>query len=64
MDKASDPTKPSQKNPAYLWYPKDALTDEAFVLMSYEQQGVYRALLDYQWLITVTNVDQPMWFAA
>lgn len=38
------------KAPAYQWYPKDARTDERFVLMSYEQQGIFRALLDHQWL--------------
>lgn len=43
-------TKPSLKNPAYLWYPKDALSDEAYILMSFEQRGVYRHLLDIQWL--------------
>ena len=38
------------KSPAYQWYPKDADTDETYRLMSYEQQGMYRALLDHQWL--------------
>lgn len=38
------------KAPAYQWYPKDAETDEAFKLMTYEQQGIYRGLLDHEWL--------------
>lgn len=42
--------KGSDKAPAYQWFPKDAETDEAYRLMTYEQQGIYRALLDHQWL--------------
>lgn len=38
------------KRPAYQWYVQDARSDEVFMLMSYEQQGIYRALLDHQWL--------------
>lgn len=37
------------KPPAYQWYPKDAESDEPFKLMTYEQQGIYRSLLDHQW---------------
>lgn len=37
------------KRPAYQWYPADADTDEVFRLMTYEQEGVYRRLLDHQW---------------
>jgi uncharacterized protein YdaU (DUF1376 family) len=38
------------KRPAYQWYVGDARNDEIFMLMSYEQQGIYRALLDHQWI--------------
>lgn len=38
----------SQKSPAYQWYPKDYDTDEAVKLMTYEQEGIYRRLLDHQ----------------
>lgn len=38
------------KRPAYQWYVNDARGDEVFMLMSYEQQGIYRALLDHQWI--------------
>lgn len=38
------------KRPAYQWYVMDARGDEVFMLMSYEQQGIYRALLDHQWI--------------
>jgi phosphoribosylaminoimidazole carboxylase (NCAIR synthetase) len=37
-----------QKAPAYQWYPKDYDTDEAVKLMTYEQEGIYRRLLDHQ----------------
>lgn len=43
-------TKRSEKAPAYQWYPKDYDTDEAVKLMTYEEEGVYRRLLDHQWL--------------
>ena len=38
------------KRPAYQWYVNDARGDEVFMLMTYEQQGIYRALLDHQWV--------------
>lgn len=38
------------KRPAYQWYVADADGDEIFRLMTYEQQGIYRALLDRQWV--------------
>ena len=38
------------KAPAYLWYPKDYLADANTVLMTLEQEGAYRRLLDYCWL--------------
>lgn len=38
------------KRPAYQWHVLDARGDEIFMLMSYEQRGVYRELLDQQWL--------------
>lgn len=39
-----------RKAPAYQWYVKDYDSDEAVKLMTYEQEGVYRRLLDHQWL--------------
>lgn len=36
------------KAPAYQWYPKDYDSDEAVKLMTYEQEGIYRRLLDHQ----------------
>lgn len=42
--------KQLDKAPAYQWYVRDYMSDEAVALMSYEQQGIYRALLDRQWL--------------
>lgn len=39
-----------RKRPAYEWYVADALSDEIFRQMTYEQQGIYRALLDHQWI--------------
>jgi hypothetical protein len=38
------------KRPAYQWYPADAESDEVYRLMTYEQEGVYRRLLDHQWM--------------
>lgn len=40
--------KQSDRSPAYQWYPKDYDTDEAVKLMTYEQEGIYRRLLDHQ----------------
>lgn len=37
-----------EKAPAYQWYPKDYELDEAVKLMTYEQEGIYRRLLDHQ----------------
>lgn len=34
----------------YTWWPSDYAMDEHVALMSYEQEGVYRKLLDYAWL--------------
>lgn len=39
-----------QKAPAYQWFPKDYDIDEAVKLMTYEEEGIYRRLLDHQWL--------------
>lgn len=41
---------PTAKAPAYQFYPSDYAEDEAVKLMTYEQEGVYRRLLDHQWL--------------
>jgi uncharacterized protein YdaU (DUF1376 family) len=38
------------KRPAYQWNVNDARGDEVFLLMSYEQRGIYRELLDQQWV--------------
>lgn len=38
-----------EKAPAYQFYPRDYADDEAVKLMTYEQEGVYRRLLDHQW---------------
>lgn len=35
--------------PAYLWYPRDFDMDEEVKLMTYEEEGIYRRLLDHQW---------------
>lgn len=39
-----------EKAPAYQHYPKDWASDEAVKLMTWEQRGIYRELLDHQWL--------------
>jgi uncharacterized protein YdaU (DUF1376 family) len=41
---------PSVKAPAFMWYPKDYLTDEHTVVMTLEEEGAYRRLLDHCWL--------------
>ena len=38
-----------RKAPSYPWYVRDYAEDEAVKLMTYEQEGVYRRLLDHQW---------------
>jgi uncharacterized protein YdaU (DUF1376 family) len=38
------------KVPAYPWYPRDFAADEPVQLMSLEEEGAYRRLLDHQWL--------------
>lgn len=40
----------ANKQPAYWWYPKDFESDEVVKLLTFEQQGIYRKLLDHQWL--------------
>jgi uncharacterized protein YdaU (DUF1376 family) len=37
------------KAPAYQWYPRDFAADEPVILMSLEEEGAYRRLLDHQW---------------
>jgi len=39
-----------EKSPAFQWYPKDFLSDENVVLMTLEEEGAYRRLMDYCWL--------------
>lgn len=41
-------SRTENKPPAYQWFPKDYDTDEAVKLMTYEQEGIYRRLLDHQ----------------
>src|SRR6266705_2633228 len=36
--------------PAYQWFPRDFESDEEVKLMTYEAEGIYRRLLDHQWL--------------
>jgi hypothetical protein len=38
-----------EKPPAYQWYVTDARADRGFQRMTWEQQGMYRAMLDEQW---------------
>lgn len=38
------------KAPSYPWYPRDFAADEPVQLMSLEEEGAYRRLLDHQWL--------------
>ena len=38
------------KSPAYQWYPKDYLADVHTTLMTLEEEGAYRRLLDHCWL--------------
>ena len=38
------------KAPAYQWYARDFEADEAVKLMTLEEEGAYRRLLDHQWL--------------
>ena len=40
----------ADKPPAFLWYPKDYLTDLNVLPMSLEEEGAYRRLMDYCWL--------------
>lgn len=40
----------TEKSPAFQFYPKDFLTDEAVDLMTLEQRGAYITLLCKQWL--------------
>jgi len=40
----------TDKRPAFQWYPKDYLTDENVVMMTLEEEGAYRRLIDYCWL--------------
>jgi uncharacterized protein YdaU (DUF1376 family) len=47
------------KAPAFQWYPRDYLTDEAVVRMSLEQQGAYVRLLSHQWLEGSIPADMP-----
>lgn len=38
------------KSPAFQWYPKDYLTDENVMVMTLEEEGAYRRLMDHCWL--------------
>jgi uncharacterized protein YdaU (DUF1376 family) len=39
-----------EKSPSFQWYPRDYLVDELTVVMSLEEEGAYRRLMDYCWL--------------
>jgi uncharacterized protein YdaU (DUF1376 family) len=43
--------------PAYQWYPRDHLADPRVRMMTVEQEGAYRILLDYQWANGFIPVD-------
>jgi uncharacterized protein YdaU (DUF1376 family) len=43
--------------PSYPWYPRDFMADEPVMLMTLEQEGAYRRLLDHQWLHGSIPVD-------
>ena len=40
------------KRPSFQWYPKDYLTDLSIEVMTLEEEGAYRRLMDYEWLHT------------
>ena len=40
------------KRPSFQWYPKDYLTDLSVEVMTLEEEGAYRRLMDYEWLHT------------
>lgn len=52
---AGGAAKESRKNPrngkapAYQWYPGDALADEAMTMMTLEEEGAFRRLLDHHY---------------
>jgi hypothetical protein len=39
-----------ERRPYYHWYPRDFIASYHVRVMTYEEQGVYRALLDLQWM--------------
>jgi uncharacterized protein YdaU (DUF1376 family) len=47
------------KAPAYSWYPRDFAGDEPVQLMSLEEEGAYRRLLDHQWMHGSIPADLP-----
>ncbi len=51
----------NEKPPAFQWYPRDYLTDENVELMSLEQEGAYRRLMDYCWLHGSIPNDVEAW---
>lgn len=36
--------------PCYLWWPKDALADPRVTILTLEEEGAYRRLLDWCWI--------------
>ena len=40
----------TDKRPSFQWYPKDYLSDENVALMTLEEEGAYRRLMDFCWL--------------
>jgi uncharacterized protein YdaU (DUF1376 family) len=43
-------TPDENKPPSYPWYPRDFAMDEPVQMMTLEEEGAYRRLLDHQWL--------------
>ena len=43
-------SRPTERSPAYQWYPKDYQSDADVIAMTLEQEGAYRRLLDACWL--------------
>lgn len=49
-----------EKSPAFQFYPKDFLTDEAVRLMSHTERGIYITLLSHCWLEGSLPADLPL----
>jgi uncharacterized protein YdaU (DUF1376 family) len=61
VSRSLQPDERPNKAPAYQWYPRDFAGDEPVQLMSLEEEGAYRRLLDHQWLHGSIPADtQPL----